>query len=83
MMKHCIAVQEILQRTVVVEADSIEEAELAVRKAYEAGEIVLDADDLTPDPVSGERCTFFEADWYDKEDVQNMDVSLHTKEEEA
>lgn len=71
-MKYCIAVQEILRKEVVVEAESLAEAECRVQDAYDSGGIVLGGDDLVVDPLSGERVNIFEADWHSKEDVQDM-----------
>lgn len=79
-MKYCIAVQEILRRVVVVEAESLAEAECTVQEAYDAGEIVLGADDLVTDPVSGERCNIIEADWHDKDAVEEMEVDYGLSE---
>lgn len=45
-MKYCIAVQEILRKEVVVEADSIDEACDLVQQKYDNEEIVLDSEDL-------------------------------------
>ena len=75
-VKYCIAVQEILRRQVVAEADSLAEAECMVQEAYDKAKIVLNADDLVEDPVSGERCNIFEADWHAKTDVQEMEVTI-------
>lgn len=72
-MKYCIAVQEILRKEVVVEAESLAEAECKVQDAYDSGDIVLGGDDLVADPLSGERVNIFEADWHSKEDVQDME----------
>lgn len=71
-MKYCIAVQEILRKEVVVEAESLAEAECKVQDAYDSRDIVLGGDDLVVDPLSGERVNIFEADWHSKEDVQEM-----------
>lgn len=45
MSKYGISVREILKRTVIVEADSLEEAIQKVESAVERDEIVLDVDD--------------------------------------
>lgn len=58
----------------VVEAESLAEAECIVQDAYDAGKIVLEADDLVLNPVSGERCNIFEASWYDKMSVEEMEA---------
>lgn len=45
MSRYGISVREILKRTVIVEAEDIEEAIQKVEKAVECDEIILDADD--------------------------------------
>lgn len=45
MSKYGISVKEIFKRTVIVEAENIEEAIQKVNNAYEQGKIVLDMDD--------------------------------------
>ncbi len=44
-MKYNVTIQEILERTVEVEADSKQEAESIVREKYRHSDIVLDAGD--------------------------------------
>lgn len=73
-MKYCIAIQEILRKEVVVEAESLAEAECMVQDLYDSAEIVLGGDDLVVDQHSGERVNIFEADWNSKDDVQCMEV---------
>ncbi len=80
-MKRCIAVTEVLTRTVIVEtkeagADSLENAIECVREAYNAQKIVLHADDLVPDPATGESAHFCEADWVDPDEVQKKDADF-------
>lgn len=80
-MKQCIAVTEILRRTVIVDtkeasADSLKNAIECVKEAYKAQKIVLDADDLALDPVTGETASFSEADWIDPDEIQNMDADF-------
>ena len=71
-MKYCIAVQEILRKEVVVEADSIDEGCDLVREKYDNEDIVLGSEDL----VSMPRDEFiFQADWYTDEEVQDMEES--------
>lgn len=72
--KFKIAVQEILRKVVAVKADSLAEAECLVQTAYDKEKIVLCADDLVEDPVSGERCNIFEADWCGYEDISDIEV---------
>lgn len=62
-MKQCIAVTEILRRIVVVDTkeagtDGLENAIERVKEAYKAQEVILDAGDLVPDPVTGEPACF-------------------------
>lgn len=45
MQRYGISVREILKRTVIVEADNVEEAIQKVEAAVEHDEIILDADD--------------------------------------
>lgn len=72
-MKYCIAVQEILRKEIVVEADSIDKACDLVREKYDNEDIILDSDDL----VSMPRDEFiFQADWYTDEEVQAMEESV-------
>lgn len=80
-MKRCIAIIEVLTRTVIVEtkeagADSLENAIECVREAYNAQKIVLDADDLVPDSVTGESAYFCEADWVDPDEIQKKDADF-------
>ena len=80
-MKRCIAITEVLTRTVIVEtkeagADSLENAIECVREAYKAQQIVLDADDLAPDPATGESAHFCEADWVAPDEAQKKDADF-------
>lgn len=80
-MKHCIAVTEVLTRTVIVDtkeagADSLEKAIECVKEAYCAQKIVLDADDLVPDPQTGGSAVFGVADWIDPDEVQERDADF-------
>ncbi len=62
-MKYPIAVRETLEKLVIVEKDSLEEAIDYVRRAYKAGLIVLDAECIQPAKDTGENAEFFEADY--------------------
>lgn len=80
-MKHCIEIKEVLVKTVTVEtnetgAGSPQKAIDCVKKEYDAQKIVLCADDLVPDPVTGEPAFFGEADWIDPEEVQKRKPEL-------
>ena len=80
-MKQCIAVTEILRRNVVVDTkeagtDGLENAIERVKEAYKAQEVILDAGDLVPDPVTGEPACFCEADWIDPDEIQEMDADF-------
>ena len=72
-MKYCIAVQELLRKEIVVEADSIDEACDLVRKKYDDEEIILDSEDLVSMP---HEAFIFQADWYTDEEVQDMEVTI-------
>lgn len=73
--KYCIAVMETLQRIVVVEQESLDKAIEYVRNAYDAQKIILGADDLIPDSISGEMAVIMEADWISPEDMEYMEIS--------
>ena len=75
-MKYCLAVEEVLRREVVVEADDLETAKEVLEKAYRKEEIVLGAEDVVPDALTGESKTITMADWYDQETVQAMKTDL-------
>lgn len=44
-MRFAIQITETLQRVIEVEAGSVEDAEMAVRRQYHSGETILDASD--------------------------------------
>jgi hypothetical protein len=80
-MKHCIAVIEVLIRTVTVDTKETGEKGLkqaieCVKDAYSAQEIILDADDLVPNPATCESAFFGEADWIDPEEVQQKEADF-------
>lgn len=75
-MKYCLAVEEVLRREVVVEAEDLETAKEVLERAYRKEEIVLGAEDLVPNAVTGELATMMAADWYDQEAVQAMKTDL-------
>lgn len=75
-MKYCLAAGEILRREVVVESDDPEAVEEALEKAYREGKIVLGADDLIPNALTGEPKTIMAADWYSQEEVQLMETDI-------
>ena len=73
-MKHCMAVTEVLTRTVIVDtkeagADNLEKAINCVRNAYNVQEIILDADDLESDYTAGKLASFCAADWIDPNEI--------------
>lgn len=47
-----------------------------MKKAYNAQKIILGKDDLVPDPMTREPADFSEADWIDRDDVQEMDADF-------
>lgn len=72
--KFCITVTETLRREIILKSDSLEQAVSNVERAYVDGRIVLDADDLVCDPVTGETRRIEKADFYTDEQVQRMEV---------
>jgi hypothetical protein len=80
-MKHCISIIEVLVKTVIVEtnetgAESLGKAIDRVKKAYNDQEIVLCADDLAPNPTTGEPAYFDEADWIEPEEVMQKEADF-------
>ena len=80
-MKHCISITEVLVKTVIVEttetgAESLAKAIARVKKAYNDQEIVLCADDIAPNPTTGEPAYFDEADWIEPEEVMQKEADL-------
>lgn len=73
--KFCITITEILRKEIVLKSDSLEQAVLNVEQAYADGRIILDADDLVCDPVTGEARRIEKAGFYTDEQVQCMEVS--------
>ena len=51
-MKYDVRVEEVLSRTIAVEASSREEAQRKVSEAYRAEQIVLTADDIESRDIS-------------------------------
>ena len=47
-----------------------------VRDAYNAQEIILDANDLVPDYATGKPASFCVADWIDPGEIQEMDADF-------
>lgn len=80
-MKYCIAVTEILRRTIIVKTkdagvDSLEKAIDCVRDAHNAQEIILDADDLILDYTTGKPASFCVANWIDPDEIQKWMLIL-------
>lgn len=80
-MKYCIGIIETLGKTVIVETDEtgeegLEKAIYRVVKAYDDQEIVLCADDILPNPRTGERVYFGEAGWIDPEEVMQKEADF-------
>lgn len=80
-MKHCIAVTEVLTRIVTVDIKedgegSLEKAIAYVKDAYNAQEIILDADDLVPDQTTGESASFSAVDWIEPNEIQKRDADF-------
>ena len=68
MDKFAIKIKETLARTVIVEAENIDEAIQKVTDAYEAGKIILDSDDYD-DTVCIEPSEYFNGGKITDEDV--------------
>lgn len=65
-MKYVVRVTETLARTLIVEANSMEEAEDKVDRAYDDGQIILDYDDFDEYEVEARReATNFDEGLYD------------------
>ena len=80
-MKYCIAVTEILRRTIIVKTkdagvDSLEKTIDCVRDAHNAQEIILDADDLILDYTTGKPASFCVANWIDPDEIQKWMLIL-------
>lgn len=71
-MKYPIAIEALLRRVVVIEADSEIDAVLTAAQCHEQEAIVLSADDLVPDPTTGSLVNIYPADWYDKEMMKDL-----------
>lgn len=57
-------------------AGSLQKAIDCVKKEYDAQKIILCADDLVPNPVTGEPAFFGEADWINPEEVQKKEADF-------
>lgn len=71
MAKYGISVREILKRTVIVEAENLEEAMQKVGEAVERDEIILDVDDYDDREI--EPSVY----WEDGEIPEGEDVSFY------
>lgn len=70
-MKYRVRVTETLSHTVVVEANSMQDAENKVGKAYDDGQIVLDYDDFDGYEIEAQReITEEESKYYDILEVE-------------
>lgn len=70
-MKYVVRVTETLAHTVIVEADSIEDAENKVDKAYDNAQIVLDYDDFSEYEIEVQReATNYDNEYYDVLEVE-------------
>lgn len=70
-MKYVVRVTETLARTLIVDANSMEEAEDKVDRAYDDGEIILDYDDFDEYEVEARReATDFDEGLYDALEVE-------------
>lgn len=71
MSKYGISVREFLKRTVIVEAENLEEAMQKVEKAVECEEIILDMDDYNDREIVPSEY------WEDGEVPEDEDVSFY------
>lgn len=70
-MKYIVRVTETLSHAVVVEADSMQDAEDKVNKAYDNAQIVLDYDDFDEYTIEAQReATDFDNKYYDILEVE-------------
>lgn len=70
-MKYVVRVTETLTRTLIVEANSMEEAEDKVDRAYDDGQIILDYDDFDEYDIEVQReATDFDKGLYDVLEVE-------------
>lgn len=70
-MKYVVLVTETLARTLIVEANSMEEAEDKVDRAYDDGQIILDYDDFDEYEIEARReATDFDEGLYDVLEVE-------------
>ena len=74
-MKYAVRVTESLSRTIIVEAESYEQAEAKVRFAYDTSKIMLQANDSTVD-VDYEDDTKNYIDMFDEDGFDNMEVDI-------
>lgn len=72
-MKYCIAIQEILRKEFLVEADSYEDARDFLEKKYLNEEIVLTVEDSIGESMKD---CIFEADWYSPEDFEGEEADF-------
>jgi len=75
-MKFCIAIQEVLRKEVIVEAENSLAAFEKIEILYNAGMIILDADNWISDPLTGDSVKYQKADWHSNEEIQNMKVTF-------
>lgn len=70
-MKYVVRVTETLTRTLIVEANRMEEAEDKVDRAYDDGQIILDYDDFDEYDIEVQReATDFDEGLYDMLEVE-------------
>ncbi len=74
-MKYAVRVTESLSRTIIVEAESYEQAEAKVRFAYDTSKIMLQANNSTVD-VEYEDDTKNCIDMFDEDGFDNMEVDI-------
>ena len=74
-MKYAVRVTESLSRTIIVEAESYEQAEAKVKFAYDTSNIMLQANNSTVDVEYGDDTKNY-IDMFDEDGFDNMEVDI-------
>lgn len=78
MAKYAMRIIETLSRTVIVDADDLDEATDKARSAYDSNEVILEADDF-------EKCEIIPASWtkmelFQMEEIQSFSHTFLVKQ---
>ena len=74
-MKYAVRVTESLSRTIIVEAESYEQAEAKGKFAYDTSNIMLQANNSTVDVEYGDDTKNY-IDMFDEDGFDNMEVDI-------